>query len=423
MISVLLCLTMRSFLSAIFVLFLMPPTAHALDFDTAIGLTPNLPQFQAAQKALKTRAELDRDLPSASGNPEMSLSPGIGFGPSGTGPAVQATLAQSWNLGDLTRTREDAAKAEREALTADVRARQLRLKLDVAHAWLQLAEAQKLLQAAQAEQNLATELQQITQKAAQRGALTAADAAEARAFTGEAELRAVFYEGEMHDRAADLARQCALAPTPLPQATGLPPTVTLPDEAHWLQLVARAAELPEARTRQLQADAERARMAETRAMHASTLQVGGLFQRDAAGDFQALATVGIRWAAFDRGQRTTAVAAEQTARAEGEAAQASHDGAHLLAMAWHEVEHSRERESVLREKIVPAVEDLVRLREQAFSRGAATVFEVLRARRDRSEAHRRLTEAETDRVWAEIKAWLLNAALSERSETNRGGQP
>ena len=118
-----------------------------------------------------------------------------------------------------------------------------------------------------------------------------------------------------------------------------------------------------------------------------------------------------------------AVASEQAARAEGEAAQASHEGAHALAMAWHEVAHSREREAVLRLKIVPAVEELVRLREEAFARGAATVFEVLRARRDRSEANRRLTEAETDRRWAEIKAWLLHAALTERAEPSSGGQP
>ncbi len=414
---------MRTALPAILVVLLLSSTAYALDFDAAIGLTPNLPQFQAAQKALQKRVELDRLLPTASGNPEIALSPGVGFGPSGTGPALELMLAQSWNLGGLSRTREEAAKAERIALTADMRARQLRLKLDAAHGWLLLAEAQKLLQASQAEQALAGELQQITQKAAQRGALTAADAAEARAFTGEAELRAVFYEGEVHDRAAELARQCALPTTPLPEATGKTPVVTLPEAAVWLQLVTRAADLPDARTRQLQADAERSRAAEARSQHASTLQVGGLFQRDALGDMQALATVGIRWAAFDHGQRAAAVAAEQVVRAEGEAAQASHDGAHLLAMAWHEVEHSREREAVLRQKILPAVEDLVRLREQAFARGAATVFEVLRARRDRSEAFRRLTEAETERVWAEMKAWLLHEAMNERAESPGGGQP
>ena len=414
---------MRIFRHALLATLLLAPPAHALDFDAAIGLTSHLPQLQAAQKALQIRTDLDRALPAVSGNPEAMLGPGIGFGPSGTGPAVQLMLAQSWNLGNLGQTREDAARAERAVLLADVRARQLRLKLDAAHAWLQVAEAQKLLQAAQAEQGLAAALQAVTQKAAQHGALTAADAAEARAFTGEAELRAVFYEGEVHDRAAELARQCALPPDPLPQATGQPPQVTLPDPAQWQQLVAQSAALPEARTRQLQADAERARMAETRAMHASTLQLGGLLQRDAAGDMQALATVGIRWAAFDSGQRATAVASEQAARAEGEAAQASHEGAHALAMAWHEVAHSREREAVLRLKIVPAVEELVRLREEAFARGAATVFEVLRARRDRSEANQRLTEAETDRLWAEIKAWLLHAALTERAEPSSGGQP
>lgn len=412
---------MRWLAAILFVLLLPAVPARALDFDAAIGLTPQLPQFVAAQKALQVRTELDRDLPSVSGNPEMMLGPGIGFGPSGTGPALQVALAQSWNLASLGQTREQAAKAERVALAADIRARQLRLKLDAAHAWLQLAEAQKLLRAAQTEQGLADELEALTRKAAQRGALTAADAAEARVFSGEAALRAVFYEGEVHDRAAELARQCALPTTPLPEATGQAPIVTLPDAAQWTQWVGRAAELPEARARQMQADAERARMAEARALHGSTIQVGAQLQRDAVGDMQALATVGIRWSAFDRGQRLSAVAAEQAARAEGEALQASHDGAHLLAMAWHEVEHSRERAAVLRDKIVPAVDELVRTREQAFGRGAATVFEVLRARRDRSEANRRLTEAETDRVWAEIKAWLLHAALTEREATD-GGQ-
>ena len=413
---------MRTFLFITLALLVAPSAAHALDFDAAIGLTPQLPQLQAAKNALKMRTELDRGLPVVSGNPELTLSPGVGFGPGGTGLAVQVMLAQSWNLGQLGQKREAAARTERAALTADVRAQQLRVRLDAAHAWLQLAEAQKLLTAAETERNLAAELQQVTQKAAARGALTAADAAEARAFAGEAELRAVFYEGEVHDRAADLARLCALPAAPLPQATGVPPAVTLPDAAQWLQLVASAGDLPGAQSRQLHADAERERMAETRALHASTLQAGALLQRDGAGNMQALATLGIRWSAFDHGQRATAVAAEQVARAEGEAAQASLEGGHVLAMAWHEVEHSREREAVLRQKIVPAVDEVLRLREAAFARGAATVFEVLRARRDRSEANRRLMEAETERIWAEIKAWLLHAALTER-DTGNGGQP
>ena len=405
---------MRLFLTLMLACLLCPLPAHALDFAAAIGLTPQAPQLLGMQNALKTRTELDRDLPAVSGNPEVMLSPGVGFGPLGVGPALQLQLGQSWSLGHLGASREAAAKAERAALTAEVQAHQLRVKLDAAHAWLQLAEAQKLLQAAQTEHDLAVELQQVTQKAAQRGALTGADAAEARAFTGEAELRAVFYEGEVHDRAAELARHCALPPTPLPEATGAPPAVTLPEEAQWLQLIATARDLPDVRTRQLQADAERERMAETRALHASTLQVGAILQRDGAGEMQALASVGVRWSAFDYGQRATAVSAEQLARAQGEVAQATLDGAHLLAMAWHEVEHSREREAVLRQKILPAVQDLVKLREMAFARGAATVFEVLRARRDRSEANRRLTEAETERVWAEIKAWLLQTAIAER---------
>ena len=403
--------------------FLLATPARSLDFDAAIGLAPNQPQLAGLQAAQQLRRELDATLPTLSGNPEVALGPGVGVGPAGSGPALQLALAQSWNLGGLPAARRQAAAAERAALAAQWRAQHLQARLAAARAWLQTAEAQALLLAAEAELDLAKQLQQLSQKAAARGVVTAADAAEAAAFAGEVELRAVFYEGEVHDRSADLARLCALPPEPLPEASGAPPTVLLPSAAAWRELVARAGELPAAAQRQLQAQAEAARATETRALHASSLQVGVAATRDSQGELQAFATLGLRWSLFDSGQRVAAVAAEQQAHATGEAAQARHDAAHLLAQAWHEVEHSREREAVLRVTIHPAVVELVRLREQAFQRGAATVFEVLRARRERSEAFRRLTEATTDRLWAEIQAWLLAAALEQAAPTTGKGAP
>ena len=400
----------------------LPTPVLALDFDAAIGLTSKLPLLVATRAALDVRTDLDAALPTQTGNPELGLAPGVGFGPGGTGPAVQVSLAQTWNLGDLAHARRQASVVERQVLDVELRARQLRAKLDAAHAWLQVSEAQQLLQAATAEQALAQQLAAVTQKALQRAALTAADAAEARTYAADAELRAVFYEGEVHDRAADLAHLTHLPPDPLPEATGPLPAVTLPDAATWKAAAARADQLPEARQRALQAQAEQARATEIHATHGSTLLVGVQAQRDAQGDMQVLGTLGLRWSAFDRGQRSAAQAAEQVARAGGEAAQATAHGAYELAMAWHEVEHSREREAVLRDKLVPAADDLAVLRDQAFARGAATVFDVLRARRDRSEAHRRLIEAQTDRLWSEIKAWLLFAAI-QGAESADGGKP
>lgn len=413
-------------------LFLAPlacSPAWALDFDAAIGLSARLPEVDATRQALQLRTTMDAALPRQTGNPEVAVSPGVGFGPGGTGPAAQVNLAQTWNLGDLAGARRQASALEREALGVEVRARHLRAKLGVAHAWLQLAEAQELLLAARAEQELAQQLADLTHNAAGRGALTALDAAEARAFAADAELKAVYYEGEVHDRAAQLAMMTHLPTDPLPEATGPAPAVVLPADTGWKAAIARAQDLPDARQRRLEVQAEKARATEQQASHASVLVLGAQAQRDAIGDMQVLGTIGLRWSAFDRGQRPAAQATERVARAEGEAETARAHGAYELAMAWHEVEHSRERESVLRTKLVPAAVELARLREQAFGRGASTVFDVLRARRDRSEARRRLVEAESERLWSEIKAWLLLAAMSDSDPdappvaTPKGGTP
>jgi cobalt-zinc-cadmium efflux system outer membrane protein len=398
-------------------LLLIAPPARALGFDEALRLTPQSPRMQGLKTALEVRMQLDAQVPNQTGNPELTVAPGIGLGAS-PGLAFQLGVQQSWNLADLARARRQAAGGEREALAVELRMQALEQRLATAQAWLVLWTAQAVLDAARRELDLALQLQTALDKATLRGGMTSADAAEARLYASEAELRVVAAEGDVHDQAVVLARALSLTPTPLPMATGPLPTPTLPDENAWQAMVLRAARLPEARWQRLRALAERARAVEIASMHGSTLALGAAMQRDGQGTTAILGTFALKWNTLDRGQRAASQAAETVARIEAEATHAGIDAAHRMAAAWHEVEHNREREKVLRDKVLAAAEQLTAVRERQFHLGAATVFEVLRARQSRLDAQRRQIEATGTRTWAELKAWQLAAAI-----VDEGGEP
>lgn len=413
--------SMTRFTFFLLLLLTVTGSAHGLGFDEALQLGDRTPLLQGSRSALAVRTRLDRGLPSQTGNPEIVVSPGLGYGTNtaggnSTGLALQVSVQQSWNLADLGKARRGAAGQERAVLAVQARAQALELRLAAAQAWLQLWTAQELLKAATREQELATQFVQAIERAATRGVLTTADTAEAEVFQGEAQLRVVALEGDSHEDAAVLARTVALPAEPLPEATGAPPQPILPDAATWRTAIQRAAKLPEVVAKRVHAQAERARAVEISALNGSAMALGGSLQRDGLGATAVLATVGFRWSLFDRGQRQQSQVAESVELADASAVQAGNDAGHRLALSWHEVEHSREREQVLKTKVLAAAQRLVGLRERQFARGATTVFDVLRARRDRLDAERRHIEATGQRTWAEMKAWLLYAELQHGDE-------
>lgn len=401
-------------LIVLFACALWPWPAAALTFDEALRLSTEAPRLRGLQAALAERERLDAQLPGATGNPEIMLMPGVGIG---AGPIWQATVEQSWNLAGLASARRQAAAGERTALAAEWRAKALEQRLDVAAAWLQLWSAQQQLTAAKSALTTARQWTATLERAAARGAQTVADVAEGRLASAEAELLVVTLEGDVHDRAVALARATALPAGQLPEATGEPPRPQLPDAAAWRAWLARAAELPSAVAAQLQAAAERARALETTASLGSALVLGAQAQHDPQGATALLATVGVRWAALDRGERQRAQLAESTRKAEAEVAHAQLEAGHQLAAAWHEVEHQREREQVLCKTLLTVADELLAARQRQFERGGATVFEVLRARQARLDAERRCLESTGQRAWAEVRAWQLLAIGS------RGGAP
>jgi outer membrane protein TolC len=385
---------------------LWPASVAALTFDEALRLSMEAPRLRGLQTALAERERLDKQLPRATGNPELVLMPGWGLG---AGPIWQATLEQSWNLDGLAAARRQAAAGERAALAAEWRAKALEQRLDVAAAWLQLWSAQQQLAAAKTALTTARQWTSTLERAAARGAQTVADVAEGKLATAEAELLVVTLEGDLHDRSVALARATALPAGQLPEATGAPPRPQLPDAAAWQAWLARAAELPSAVAAQLQAAAERGRALETTASLGSALVLGAQAQRDPQGATALLATVGVRWAALVRGERQRAQLAETARKAEAEVAHAQLEAGHQLAAAWHEVEHQREREQVLCKTLRTVADALLLGRQRQFERGGATVFEVLRARQAQLDAERRCLESTGQRAWAEVRAWQLLA--------------
>ncbi len=401
---------MRALFVSLAGLFAVSP-AFALDFDAALGLSQQTPGLVGDQRALQARQQMDGQLPNIAGNPEIGVAPGLGFGAGSPGPAVQIFANQSWNLMDLSGQRKAAAAAERAVLDVQLRASQLLQKLDVAQAWLQLSTAQALYQAAQQQAQQADQFLTSIQRAASKGVALSADAAEAEVFAGQAQLRIVAMEGEVHDRAMDLARTLGQGPEPLPVATGRVPEPVLPDAAGWRQALSSASSLPAAMAKGLVAKAEKARAAEALALHGSSLAVGGAWSRDGQGASQFLVTLSWRWAAFDHGQRAAALGAEAVERGMGEAIAASVQACLDIAAAQHEVEHTREQAEVLQTRVLVPAQKLVDLRQRQYDRGAATVFDVLRAKQALREAERTAIDAQSMRIRAALRAWLLLAAL------------
>ena len=399
------------------------PSAIALGFDEALFSAGRTPRLLGSRAAFDARTRLDAALPAQTGNPEFTLSPGIGIGPQravgGPGLALQVGVQQSWNLANLANARRRAAMDERAVLAVLLRADALEQHLSTAQAWLELWTAQAMVQATIRERDLARDLAKVVALAAQRGVLTLADVAEADLFASEVDLRLVGLEGDTHDRAVALARTMSLPAGSLPEATGALPQPALPDATAWKKLVLQAGQLPDAVAMRLQAQAARSRALEGAAQHGSSLTLGAAVQRDGQGTTAVLATFGLRWALFERGQRVASQAEAEVVRAGAEATHASIDAGHRLAAAWHEVEHGRERELVLRDRVVATAERLVALRDRQFPRGATTVFDLLRARQARLEAERRRIEATAVRTWAELKAWLLNAELARATAEAR----
>lgn len=406
-----------------------PPAKTPITFDEALGLATAAPAVTGAVRAVEVKREGDAHASSLPANPSLLLQPAIAPRDAARRPEGQASLTVPFNLSGLGSARRAAAGLEVDGLDAQARAEALSRRLEAARAWIDLWAAELAEKLSQEELALATELSDRTRRAAERAALTRADAAEADAYLAEARLLALSVEGEVTDLGLALARAVS-RPMPEPLATvGQLPTPDVPERGAWPGLLAAAAALPAPRALRLSAEAERARAVEARAARGLELTLGAMAQRDAAGRDAVFATVGLNLPLFERGAREAAPRAAEAVRLDGAATDAARAAATDLARALHEVEHTGEVLRAVERGLVPAALESARLREAALRAGDATVLEALVSRRAAVQARARAIRALAAFAWARVRASLLLAQLPAQPAAPSlpaqpsGGQP
>lgn len=393
-----------------------PDGGRRLTFDEAIELSAVHPSLKGDEAALGVRRAEDDKISSLANDPQLLVMPGYRSSPSGSaGLEAQVTLSQSWSLAGLGRRRQEAASSERKALGAALRAEALTRRLDAARAWLDLRMHERDLAQVRRAAALAEALVDNLEAAAAAGVVLRTDLVEARAFRAELRAAQVDAEGEQVHAGFLLAEALGIEAPVLFITEGADPQPELPARGAWPQWIARASELPGPEQVKLTALAARAQAAEAEAEGGWTLQTQLSFQKESPTSYIWWGGLGVTPPVFDGARRQRARALATQARAEAEQAVASARAGRTVAIALHEVEHGRERLEVLSESLLPALEELVRLRKQAFEAGEGTALELLRAEQREVATARSRIRAEAELRWAEVQAWLLMAAMQEEN--------
>ncbi|MGF1465530.1 MAG: TolC family protein [Sandaracinaceae bacterium] len=388
--------------------------AGAVTFDQALDLGVRVPAARAPARALEARGQEELGAVGASAQPRVQVMPGYRFSP---GPAqgldLQITVTQSWSLAGLARARRDAATEERAVLLAEARAQSLAHRLEAAHAWIARWTLERRLEVVAEEVAASRALLAAVVAARQVGERTLRDESLARAHAAETTLHAVDLDGVAYEAGLALALERGRTDGRPVGTSGAPPAPELPDPALRAVLEGRVGSLPAVRAEELRALAARARAAEVAvAGSGATATLGASYQRESPGSSIGFLVAGLTVPVFDLSTRAEAAAREAAARADAGAEQLRLEARSELALAQHEVEHTREVERTVREELLPALEEALAQTEALLGVGEATLWQLLDARRQAAEARDRQRTAEGAHVWAVVRAWLLYAEIA-----------
>lgn len=384
----------------------------ALTFAQALHRAGAAPGVSAAALSLQSQRALSARISRMTQNPQLTAQGGYRFlSEPERGAELQIYLQQGFNLSGYAGARRRAAQADDEALAGELQALRLSRELQAAQAWLSLWGATQALGEARRELELSAEFLRRVDRAAQTAVLTRVDVAEAQTYQAETQLAALALEGEVFDLGVELARVSGGGG--VARAAGPLPELPQPTEEEGAKLLQRAAALPEPAALRLRALAEAARYTEHHASRGVNLQVGVGYLREAPAAMVALGTLGLALPLFDRGEREQALLAASRERQQGEAQEAALRARAEVTQVLHEVIHSGEILAQVRDHLVPASQETVRLREAALRVGETTVLELLLARRAAAQARGRLRRAESGHTLARARALLLTQALRD----------
>jgi outer membrane protein TolC len=408
--------------AAAFATSAQPARAEAVTFEQALGGAARAPTVVGAAEAEAVREAMDRGITGAPENPQIQVMPGYRFTPQGEeGLELQVTIQQGLSLDGLGDARQRAARTEREVLAMEHAASLLERRLGVAQAWLDVWASAEELRLVREERETAGRLLSALERAAAAGERTRIDLATMRGYAAEVDLRTIAIEGRLHHEGLWLGSEMGRTDGEPVLVRGDAPSVRLPEALRIRRLIVHAERMPGVARHRLVALSARAREVEARAEAASRLYVGASAQLNQPDNgFVLFGLVGAQLSMFTQNERARSTQLGDAEQIEGERGQAERDARRAAADAIHELDHTRETEAALRERLVPALEEVAALEERALGLGESTVLRLVEARRRVLEAHERLAEATGERIWAEVNVWLMLEAL-ERSGGMRGG--
>lgn len=388
-------------------------SAHQrLSFDESIGASEQTPIVVGLTEAAEQKHQRDQKIPRQSQPVQVQVMPGVRVNAGDdNGFEVQATVTQGWNIAGYGKARREAAAAETEVIEADARARALEQRFGAADAWIRLHGAERRLAMARQDLALAEQLVATLEQAREAGVVTRLDVAEAQTIAAEAEAEVVNLAGEVHDLGLALARETGVK-TQSPLGTrGDYPNPPLPSDDELRQRFAEVDQLPAVQLRRLQARAALAEAREVERQSGSVLFAGGSVQLESTNQLLLFGVLGGNFG-VDRNQRGSASALARAREAEAEAEQLGVQLSAALGTALHELRHTRERVELLRDRSLPALDELIVARTAALELGEGTRALLLSAQHRRNVVARELAVAEAEHVWARVQVWLYLEALA-----------
>ncbi|MEY4576528.1 MAG: hypothetical protein RL701_1231 [Pseudomonadota bacterium] len=350
-----------------------------LEYRSALELIDEAPGLRAQAAANRQLRAAKAGITSLPSDLQLTAELGPRVAPS---LAVQGRIAVSQgfmlsNLGDARRV-----ALESRAVVGDSERMALRVlrRLNVSDAWLRVHTAHAASSAMQVELALADELARVSERGAQLGELTRADAADALAYAAEAKLGALAAEGELTDAKFDLMSSLAISER-FVDVRADPPAVTQPTPERVRTVLARMQQLPVLARLNRRLDWLGTRARELRAQYSPQVTLGVALDRTDPTAWAGLATLGFSIPVRDRGARDRAELESERTVLRGEAAEQAVELRIQIERLLHEIAHSTETLQHLDERLLPAVDRGLAAREALFRSGEGTVLEIIVARR------------------------------------------
>ncbi|MBP9085079.1 MAG: TolC family protein [Kofleriaceae bacterium] len=383
-----------------------------ISFAEAIASAAQSPQVLQERAAAALLRDAQRTSPSLDANPTVTIAAGPRIAPSAErGFEGTLSISQSLSLTGAARLRRDALTAEATWLSAQADSELLRRRLAIAERWLSLREAEEQFELSVRAVGNESEFVTLVARLAVGGERTKADVAAGEARLAQALVQQLRAEGMVVDARAQLIAELGVTADEPLVTSGAAPEVALPTAAQQATMIAAAQTLPAVQSKKLAARSYALQALEERAARGMRLNVGVDASRDALGAYVVRGVVGIPLPLFDVAQRESASRRAASLRADAEAADAEVRARTMLSTVVHEVEHSEEVFAALRNRLVPAAERAVAMRDKQLQAHEGILLDVVEARRGFFEAHSQLIQARRDRAWARIRMATLFAAV------------